>query len=110
MNTEQHLKFSLANENVKLERGKAAFTRLCTKLKSCVPVFNIARDQIHSKISGEQTEAVKDQVYENMIMHLTQNFAGSGDREKDMPSSTPIDRRETNFSQKQTGRRPKTVL
>ena len=84
MNTEQHLKFSLAKENVKLARGKAAFIRLCTKLKSCVPVFNITSDQIHAKISGEQIEAVKDQVFENMIMHLTQNFAGSGDREKDM--------------------------
>ena len=84
MNTEQHLKFSLAKENVKLARGKAAFIRLCTKLKSCVPVFNITSDQIHAKISGEQIEAVKDQVFENMILHSTQNFAGYGEREKDM--------------------------
>jgi len=90
MNTEQHWKFSLAKENVKLERGMAAFIRLCTKLKSCAPVFNITSDQIHAQLSGEQIETVKDQVFENMIMHVTQNFAGSGDMLNDMPLYIPL--------------------
>ena len=68
MNTELHLKTSLKKHKVQVERGRAAFVRLCaTDLENCASLpqlksENDSRQDLFAKSSGGQIEEAKNEL------------------------------------------------
>ena len=70
VNTEKHLKFALMKNNVSVDRGNAAFFRLCADEKPhCGSVFysNTGMPNMKAKTSGSQLEVAKDQLLEHAL-------------------------------------------
>ena len=69
INTETHLKISLLRHKVPLDRGEAAFVRLCTEPgPSCTALFSDTNDvTYHAKISGDQIEEAQIQLLKSII-------------------------------------------
>ncbi len=70
INTETHLKLSLVRHDIHLDRGEAAFVRLCTEPgPSCTALFSDKNKNItyHAKISGEQIEEARNQLLQSII-------------------------------------------
>ena len=67
---QKHLKFALMKNNVSVDRGNAAFFRLCADEKPhCGSVFysNTGMPNMKGKTSGSQLEVAKDQLLEHAL-------------------------------------------
>jgi hypothetical protein len=67
MNTELHLKNSLKKHNVQVERGRAAFVRLCRNGSgNCAPLPQLKSENgsqdLFAKSSGGQIEEAKNEL------------------------------------------------
>ncbi len=68
-NTELHLKISLNKHHINVERGEAAFVRLCLHNSSkCKPIAESASAVLYAKHSGKQIEVVKDILMEEIAL------------------------------------------
>ena len=70
INTEKHLKGSLGKHGIQLQRGDAAFVRLCSSSSdSCDPLpildssFGSSGRQLYAKKSGGQIEVAKSELF-----------------------------------------------
>ena len=83
VNTEEHLKFSLAKHGVNVLRGDATFLRICAKAgPRCQPIQIIydvengfQEETIFAKGSGDQIDFVKTQLLQYTLHLNTRNKA-----------------------------------